>query len=359
MININGNSGAGSFVFKNTHLLPVNAGSVAACCHKNEKDYWVIAADTNGIMYSWLIDSTGIPQLKHSIPILSVKTVLNSTSISQIIMAFTPRPEANLIGIVTKDINGGNVTDYTLSVLKFDNETGYFGTELLLESHTGELQYGDVVPHIFSYSPSGKWLYVTFIDIPTPRNGYIQRYTNLYEALSVNDVYSETIFSSVNYDCPATIQCTPMGNMIFWKSSHTNPGSMLTPYVSFIQYPDSSQPVVLLDAVNTGTNCQSWAPLNNLPWQWYYRPEGFLSVPVNVTEPLIVAPNPVNDVLYLLNCEQRIIKAEMYDISGRVLHPRFNPIGEIYSDNLNNGIYLLKIVFSGGFVKTAKVMVQH
>ena len=361
LLNAKANNGLGSIVFKNTMLLPRASGSVAAACHNNGKDYWLVSADTSSNMYSWLIDSTGVPQLRDSKQVISTKTLFG-TPIARIVMAFTPRFEADILGIVSDDFENGLVTDYTVSLMKFDNEAGTFGEELLIESHAGIVQSGDFFSAQLSFSPSGKWLYIPFVETTVPRDGYIKRYTNLYDAQTINDVYSEIVYSSNVKSSPYTIQCTPYGNMVFYRINENTPATPKTTFTSYILYPDSAQPVLLLDAVSTGsasTNTTTLAPLNNLPWQWYYRPEGYVNIPVNLNIPLLVAPNPVNDVLYILNIEQEIKSVIIFDITGRIYNPLFKPMGEIYTSNLNNGIYLLKIEFRNGLYKTAKIVVQH
>lgn len=59
-----------------------------------------------------------------------------------------------------------------------------------------------------------------------------------------------------------------------------------------------------------------------------------------------VFPNPVKDILYL-EIENQIEKAEIYDISGRLLKLFPSPDNQINVSDLKSGLYLLKVFIAG------------
>ena len=59
-----------------------------------------------------------------------------------------------------------------------------------------------------------------------------------------------------------------------------------------------------------------------------------------------VFPNPVKDILYL-ESEHHIERAEIYDISGRLLKHFLTPDMQINVSYLNSGLYLLKVFTKG------------
>lgn len=76
----------------------------------------------------------------------------------------------------------------------------------------------------------------------------------------------------------------------------------------------------------------------------------------------IIAPNPVNDNLYIIaGTGQHISKMELYDLSGKqVLTKQFAGVQQVYSiavSSLNKGIYIVKI-YDGKTVTTQRILKQ-
>lgn len=357
IINAKANGGLGEVLQQDIQLLNFAAGSVTVAYHSNGEDFWLVSADTSSYLYSWLIDSTLIPQPVDTMYISTVRSLFGKP-IHSIVPSFTTKPEANIIGITSTDLEGGVVTDYTVSIISFDNTTGVFENEILIESHEGELINGDYYTFIGSFSPHGDWWYVPFIENPLPRNGYIKRYGNLYNAVTPGDVINETIYTSVNYQAPYTVHVSPLGTMLFYTLP-AGGGTGATPYVSTILYPDSTAPVVLHENINTGAY-MTLSPINNLPMQWYYKPDGYsVGKEKMKNENFVIYPNPANERLFILNGFENIEKIIFYDIYGKEYNTNILNYYEIDLRSLKNGIYFLKICFNNGSHKTKKIVVQH
>jgi hypothetical protein len=359
IVNALANNGLGKVISYDNHLLTGSTGSVTAAYHNNGIDFWIVAADTSSYLHSYYIDNSGIPQHVDSFGITTVSTLFGSP-IGTIISVFTTKPEANLIAVSSIDYEDGLMTDFTLSLIGFNSETGVFDNEILIESNEGELINGDYYSGILSFSPQGDYLYVSFVENPLPRNGYVKRYSNFYNASSSVDIVSEIVFETYTHQAPYTVHHTPIGTMVYYAlPGDDNPGSGNTPYFSEILYPDSTSPVVLHNSISTDVYF-TLSPNNNLPPAWYYRPEGFSSSKEKIeTEKLIIGPNPARDELYILNGFTEIEQLSFIDISGKEFFAKIQNNSRINVEKLNNGIYLLKIRFKNGLYKTTKVIIQH
>lgn len=358
LININQNNGLGGVYQTNTPFLSHSGGGIVAAYHKNNNDFWIVAADTNGFIHSWLLDSTLTLPLVSSSPVTTVKSLYNET-IGHIIPTITPKPSADLIAL---SCGGRQSThsSYTFSLLNFDNSTGSFSNDILIESTYALCTNGNFISQFECFSPQGKYIYAPFIECPpaAPRNGYIKRYTNLYGITSANDIQTDTVFISTTGEAPYTIMYTPINTMLFFNINDSNSSSLNNPYLSQILYPDSSNPLVLTNSIYSGKIC-TWAPLNNLPAAWYYRPSGYLNIPELNNEPLVVFPNPANDKIYLLNLYQPVENVIIYDLLGKSYFLPFTKEGQINTATLNNGIYFIKIILANGIIKTTKIIVKH
>jgi len=359
LIDSKANGGLGKVLSYDNLILTGATGSISATYHENGKDFWLISADTSSYLHSFLIDNTGVPQHIDSQKIITVSSLFG-TPICKIIPVFTTRPEGDLIAVSSIDLEDGFNSDYSLSIIRFNNQTGNFNTELLIEDHAGELVEGDFNPLLHAFSPNGDWLYVPFNENPLPRNGYIKRYGNLYGSVEPADIISEIVFETETHQAPYTIQCTPVGSMLYYSlPGDDNPGSMNTPYISEILYPDSTNPVVLHNNILTDVYF-TLSPNNNLPPHWYYRPTGFTNSSEKTKyEPLLCFPNPVNDKLYFLNGFTDIEEVKFVNYLGEELTGTILNNYEIDVSRIKNGIYILKIRLRNNLLKTTKIIVQH
>ena len=59
-------------------------------------------------------------------------------------------------------------------------------------------------------------------------------------------------------------------------------------------------------------------------------------------------PNPVKDMLYINGINEAILKAEVYDINGRLCVSAENPQNGVGVNSLKAGFYFVKIITSSG-----------
>lgn len=360
IVNMNMNNGLGYVISQNNPLIMGSGSSVTAAYHKNAKDFWIVVADSIGFIHSWLLDNTLAMPHVCQMQLTTVKSLFNE-HIAYIIPTFTTRPGADLIAISCGGVQYPNNSGVT-SLLNFDNSTGCFSNEIVIESNFSPC-YGteSCFPFPLSFSPQGNYVYIPFYECDWTgyRDGQIKRYTNLYGISSASDVVIDTVYISYpGQGCgPVTVQVTPVNTMLFFNLNCTT-GTYQTPYVSQILYPDSSNPVVLVNSINTGMYSTAM-PLNNIPSAWYYRPANYSGSPEYSNEPVFVFPNPADDIVYLSNIFQPVGSVVFHDMLGKKHKAEFHKSGEISVSHLTNGIYLLEVCFKSGAAKTVKLCVQH
>jgi hypothetical protein len=84
---------------------------------------------------------------------------------------------------------------------------------------------------------------------------------------------------------------------------------------------------------------------------------GTLSVASNVITSIKIYPNPVSDILYIQNENVDISSIELYDVHGKQLLSITDKVNQINVENLNTGIYFLKIMFDRGET-TKKIIIE-
>ena len=83
----------------------------------------------------------------------------------------------------------------------------------------------------------------------------------------------------------------------------------------------------------------------------YYYDENQLSVNDKILgESLKLYPNPVNDILTIESKNVTVSKVEIYSILGKKIKDIHSRFKTIRTDNLSNGLYLIKIYSEKGMV---------
>jgi len=374
VVNMNLNAGLGEVIEKNTLLFAPASEKLAATYHVNNTDIWILSVnryppgpppDTTMQYVAYLLTENGI----NTTPVNSASIIIPH-KITDGYIRFSHK------GDIIANVWHSSLYD-TIEIANFNNNTGIISNAIVVNSENGIVRYE---PYGLVFSPDDSKLYASFYDVtsdyPDWHSKIYQYDLSIYDSVTIAS--SKTLIhytDSTNPDLPQYLgmQVGSDGRIYIANTNNTNDPSNW--------YPDTI--AVILDPNLSGVSCNfveksiyigggSQAGFPNFVdsyfnGAWLSPCTTNIEIPENtenISCEINIYPNPFSDFtdIDLSNMRKTlsgIFNIKLYDLFGNIVlqTETNNSYYRIYKEDLNEGIYFLKIQ-SGNFIYTNKLIIN-